>query len=533
MRYGLTGRVFFKVSIEDKVLILQKAYYLRRIDELVREQGKLETFLAGYRFNERLEQLATLSMRLLKHHLAGRYNNRERKKFTLEDLSRKTNEFLEEYPIVLSTTFSVITSVKSGYLFDYVIVDEASQVDLLNGCLAMGCANKLVIVGDPMQLPNVLTDQDKKNAKQVASKYDLPDYVHFDRHNLLSAARAAFPEMPITLLREHYRCHPKIIDFCNQKFYGGDLLIMTLDTGEPDVLKAYVTVKGNHSRDKYNQRQIDEIVINVLPELAQIDSSDIGIISPYRAQVAHLKSTVGMEEITVDTVHKYQGREKRVIVITMVSNESNEFVDDPNLLNVAISRAKENIRIVVSKEMADGRSNIADFIRYIRYRNCEVVPSKIRSIFDLLYRDYTEARWKILKKSKRISEYDSENIAYTEIENVLQEDAFRGYNVVTQFPLSMLVRSMDNLSPEEYAYTVHPWTKTDFLIYQKVDKHPVLVIEVDGYGFHRDGSRQAQRDVIKNSVLNKCGLKILRLSTVGSNEQDRIRKNLEFAIRDK
>jgi superfamily I DNA and/or RNA helicase len=530
LRFGSAGRIFFKLSIEECISILQKTYYLRKIEELIIERDRLQAFLAGFHFDERLERLTKLSMQLLKHHLAGRYNNRERKIFTLGDLSRKPEEFLEEYPIVLSTTFSVITSVKSGYLFDCVIVDEASQVDLLNGGLAMGCAKNLVIVGDPMQLPNVLTAQDKKHAEQVALKYDLPEYVRFERHNLLSAVRAAFPEIPKTLLREHYRCHPKIIDFCNQKFYGGELLVMTLDAGEPDVLKACVTVEGHHARGNFNQRQIDEIVLNVLPELTPIDSSDIGIITPYKAQVAHLKSSVGSNEIKVDTVHKYQGREKRVIVITMVSNEANEFVDDPNLLNVAISRAQEKIRIVVSKEMAEGKGNIADFIRYIRYKNCEVVPGKIRSIFDLLYREYTEARFKLLKNRKRVSKYDSENIAHGEIEAVLQEVAFRGYNVVSQVPLSMLVQSMENLTAEECSYTIHPWTKTDFLIFQKVDKCPPLVIEVDGYGFHRERTRQAQRDALKDSVLKKCGLPILRLSTVGSNERDLIRKKLEAAV---
>ena len=101
----------------------------------------------------------------------------------------------------------------------------------------MSCAKKLVIVGDPMQLPNVLTAQDEERARQVALKYDVPEFARFERHNLLSAVRAAFPKIPETLLREHYRCHPKIIQFCNQKFYGGELLVMTRDQGERTFLR--------------------------------------------------------------------------------------------------------------------------------------------------------------------------------------------------------------------------------------------------------------------------------------------------------
>jgi len=175
---------------------------------------------------------------------------------------------------------------------------------------------------------------------------------------------------------------------------------MTRDHGEPDVLKAYVTVKGRHARGTFNQRQIDEIIQSVLPELGSIKPTDIGIVSPYRKQTIRMQASVGLKEIEIDTVHKYQGREKRVMIITTVSNEANEFIDNPNLLNVAVSRAQEKLRLVVSKEIAEGQGNIADLVRYIRYNNCEVVPGKVRSIFDLLYSDYTKARLRLLKKTK-------------------------------------------------------------------------------------------------------------------------------------
>ncbi|MBM9535663.1 AAA domain-containing protein [Desulfobulbus alkaliphilus] len=527
LRFGMAGRVFFQLSDAERISLLQEAYYQRKLAELESRQKTLEDSLEKFSFDKQLKRLTTLSMQLMQHCLAERYNNRARTVFTPEDLWRQPEKFLDEYPIVLSTTFSVITSVQNGYLFDCVIVDEASQVDLLNGVLAMACAEKLVVVGDPMQLPNVLTEQDKKRAKLVAERYEVPRHARFERHNLLSAVRAAFRNIPETLLREHYRCHPKIIQFCNQKFYEGELLVMTRDQDESDVLKAYMTVEGRHARGTINQRQIDEILENVLPELGSVEPGDIGIVSPYKAQTARMQASVSSKEIEVDTVHKYQGREKRVMIITTVSNEANEFVDNPNLLNVAISRAQEKLRLVVSKEMAEGNGNVADFVRYIRYSNCEVIPGKVRSVFDLLYSEYTTARLEILKKRKRVSKYDSENLTYREIEAVLQEKAFRGYSVVLQFPLSMLVQDTMGLTTEESAYATHPWTKTDFLLYRKVDKNPVLVIEVDGYAFHREGTRQSERDALKDSVLKKCGLPVLRLSTIGSNERSRIRKKLE------
>lgn len=527
LRFGLAGRVFSLVSAGERIPLLQKAYYDRKLFDMEERRYVLEKSLEGFRFEERLEKLTALSMQLLKHRLAERYNNRKRKIFEYDDLWMRPEKFLDEYPVIMSTTFSVMTSLRNGHMFDCVIVDEASQVDLLSGVLAMACASQLVIVGDPMQLPNVLTEQDEKRAKKIALQYDLPDHARFDRHSLLSAVRTAFPQIPETLLREHYRCHPKIIQFCNQKFYGGELLVMTQDQGEADVLKAYMTVEGRHARGTYNQRQIDEITQNVLPEMVSTRPEDIGIVSPFRAQKTRMLASLNSQQIDVDTVHKFQGREKPVIVITTVSNESNEFVDNPNLLNVAVSRAQDKLRLVVSKEIAEGSGNVADLVRYIRYNNCEVVPGRVRSIFDLLYADYNELRFKLLKKQKRISKYDSENLVFSEIEAVLKENAYRGLGIVFQFPLSMLLRDNFDLTSEESSYATHPWTQIDFLVFRKVDKSPVLVIEVDGFAFHREGTRQAERDALKDAILGKCGISILRLSTVGSDERNRIRRKLE------
>ena len=89
-------------------------------------------------------------------------------------------------------------------------------------------------------------------------------------------------------------------------------------------------------------------------------------------------------------------------------------------------RAQEKLRLVVSKEMAEGNGNVADLVRYIRYSNCEIIPGKVRSVFDLLYGDYTQARLKELKKRKRISQYDSENLAYGEIEAVPSRETLSG-----------------------------------------------------------------------------------------------------------
>ena len=93
-------------------------------------------------------------------------------------------------------------------------MDEASQVDIPTGALALSNSGHAVIVGDSKQLPNVLTDDDRKIADTMFHSFDLPESYNFANNSFLSSLCKVIPTVPRTLLREHYRCHPKIINFC-------------------------------------------------------------------------------------------------------------------------------------------------------------------------------------------------------------------------------------------------------------------------------------------------------------------------------
>ena len=123
------------------------------------------------------------------------------------------------------------------------------------------------------------------------------------------------------LLKEHYRCHPKIIGYCNKQFYNDELLPMTQDSQDSDVLKVIQTVKGNHARGHINERQIEVIKQEVLPFLEKDYS--IGVISPYRDQVTALQKVLA-QAVEVDTIHKFQGREKDIIIFSTVDNDVSE-----------------------------------------------------------------------------------------------------------------------------------------------------------------------------------------------------------------
>lgn len=527
---GIPGFSFFKRDISIIISELQFLFYETRIRELTEEIDTINKSLASKNASDMISEYTDISLSYLRNVLYHRYGNQViRDIFTLDDLYKKPGKFLQEYPVILSTTFSAISSLSNHVVYDYVIIDEASQVDIATGALALSCARNVVIVGDEKQLPNVVSDADRAKAEAVFSSYKLNSAYDYASNSFLGSIIKVFPDVAQTLLREHYRCHPKIIDFCNQKFYNGNLLIMMEDNGEGDALTLVRTVKGDHARGRLNQRQIDVITEEILPDI-NVDDSEIGIIAPYNEQVDKIKSDINNDAIQVSTVHKFQGREKDAIILSTVDDVVKEFTDNPNLLNVAVSRAVKKFYLVSSANNQPADSNIADLMAYIEYNNLEIVDSQIRSVFDYLYSQYTKERLEYLSKQKKVSEYDSENLMYALIIDVLSNGDFSGLNVVCHIPLNLIVRSTEMLNEREKKYATNPATHIDFLIYNKVSKKLVLAVEVDGYSYHKAGTEQAERDKMKNHILDSCGIPYIRFSTNGSNEKEKLVEKLKNII---
>ncbi len=204
----------------------------------------------------------------------------------------------------------------------------------------------------------------------------------------------------------------------------------------------------------------------------------------------------------------------------------NDFVDNPNLINVAVSRAVDQLIVVVSDDVGDKNSNIGDLVRYIEYNNFELINSSIYSVFDLLYHRYSKELFEFMKYRKRVSEYDSENLMNAVIEKVLRLPEFIHLDYVMHQPLKMLIRNLEKLNEQECRFVMNIHTHTDFLIFNKLDKKPVLVVEVDGYAFHANNPKQLERDQMKDGILHKYSIPILRLATNESGEETRLHDTL-------
>ena len=499
---------------------LQKLYYQNRLEELKHRLKTIESDFAHYDAKDLTKTLTDLSMLLFQSSLHNHYG--KHKRMTLadtKDMRRHGEEFMQQYPVVLSTTFSARSCIFTDKPYDYIIMDEASQVSIDTGALALTCATNAVIVGDTLQLPNVVTDEDRLKLDAVMKQYNITEGYDCAKNSFLQSVLDVINDIPTTLLREHYRCHPRIINFCNQKFYGGNLLIMTEDKGEEDVLTAVRTVKGNHAVNHYNQREIDVVKKEVMPALKDFDS--IGIVTPYNNQVdAFNQQMVGVE---AGTIHKYQGRENDAIIMSVVDNQITDFADDANMLNVAVSRAKKKFCLVMTGNEQEKHGNIMDLLDYIAYNNCAVTESKLASIFDYLYEQYTKQRMEFIENHPQISEYVSENLTYAMLNEVLTADnRFNILKVLCHVPLRQVVTDTSLMDEEELRYAANYSTHLDFLIINRVSKQPVLAIETDGYSYHNDQTLQHQRDMMKDHILSCYGLPVLRLSTKGSGEKDKV-----------
>ncbi len=525
LKYGIKDKAFYSNSIEKMILVCQLKYYPTLIYELTNRINVLENSLKNFAFDSKMREYTEMSMQLLKAELCKRYNQQKRKPYTISELRQRSNEFIKDYPVIMSTTYSLRQSLSDEHFYDYVIIDEASQVDLATGALALSCAKRAVIVGDIKQLPNVVDTNMQIKTDMVFNSYNLKKSYSYSNHSLLSSIIELFPTVPKTLLKEHYRCHPKIIEFCNKKFYDNQLIVHTTYTDRRQPLVVYKTPQGNHARERMNQRQIDIIKQEIIPN-EKLENVDLGIVTPYRNQTNALQKTFYGTSIKADTVDKFQGRENDVIILSTVDNEISDFTDNPNRLNVAVSRAIEQLILVVNGNESDYDNNISDLIKYIEYNNFSIIQSELNSIFDLLYKGYEEERAKIIRKSGKVSKFDSENLMFSLIKQVLADERFLKYDVLLHFPIKQLIKDFSKLDEQETKYASNPLTHLDFLIYNKLGKNPVLGIEVDGFEFHNDGTIQADRDKMKDRILDKFNFPLLRFRTNESNEKEKLMNKL-------
>lgn len=520
---------FFHYSFESQIILLQNQYFLAKIRDIDEKIKTISEELQGKSFEEMVEEYRNLSLLSFKNALYEQFHDKTARVYGKRDYKRSFNEFTEDYPVILSTTYALAQSTREGYLFDYLIVDESSQVNMASAILAMRVAKNIIVVGDLKQLPQI----DERNFEDMNAKllqqYEVDKSYSYYGHSIMSSILSVYKDnVPRVLLKEHYRCHPLIIGFCNQEFYDNQLVIYSKNHENEKPLKLIKLVEGNHARKnpngeggQYSEREADEI----LKLVTNNHLEDLGIITPYRIQVTTIKNKIKVNNVEVSTIHKFQGREKKHIILSTVVNDVNDFVDDPNMINVAVSRAIDSFTLIASdKVVKSERGTLANLVNYIKYHTdfSEISEGTIRSIYDLLYQDYAKELESFRQKHPS-KNYDSENITKAMILKILDSNSYHHLKLALHVSLKELIKEQEiNMTSDEIKFFRNPRSHADFVIFNKYSRKPVLIIEVDGVSFHEQQKIQVIRDELKDSIIAKARIPFIRLKTNGSNEENRV-----------
>ncbi len=302
--------------------------------------------------------------------------NRKIKKLAKErdKIERKIlREVLKEAQVVCTTNSTAGGDFLKNQKFDTVFIDEASQATEPSCLIPMVKAKKAVLAGDHKQLPPTVLNPEAKDLS----------YTLFERFIDL------YKEVSYTL-RVQYRMNEKIKEFPSREFYNNLLISdesvkdiklsdITGKTSENPILSdnpiVFIDTKGEFpekikkgSMSKYNPKEA-KLVKEVVKELIDfgVKPEDIGIITPYKDHEEYLKTLV--KDVEIHTVDGFQGREKEVIIISLVRSNPEEeigFLDDVRRLNVAITRAKRKLIIIGDVNTLGKHDIYRKLIEYIK-----------------------------------------------------------------------------------------------------------------------------------------------------------------------
>ncbi len=237
--------------------------------------------------------------------------------------------------------------------FDLAIVDEATQLTVPSILGALRFARRFVLVGDEKQLPPLVMSEE-------AAAQGL-------KRSLFTDLLERWGDRASVALRRQYRMHPAICEFASRAFYDGALvtageaqtallnltgqlsgpMAAVLDPSHPMVFVDVPEEFGAAGKASALQAYVASRLVLALRR-AGLASGDLGVIAPYRAQVAAIRrrlATEGEETILVDTVDRFQGGERKVMLFSFGGEAPRgmRFLSDPRRLNVALTRAQRKL----------------------------------------------------------------------------------------------------------------------------------------------------------------------------------------------
>lgn len=292
-------------------------------------------------------------------------------------------------PGIVSTMHRLPSALNENYKYfynwaDLLVIDEAGQISPELGLFSFSFAKRAIVVGDQLQIPPVWSieePEDKVIWESIVGNINdnyIYDYLSCSKSSVMRAAEK-YSRFTNLQLKEHRRCQKPIISYCNELCYDNKLECYTKDIDrdiDKNPLMAYYHVVGETKTvngSKVNIAEAEKIAewLRVNYDLIEKfydtykpddkDTDKVIVITPFKEQKKVLQLTISKvlkKKIRVGTVHAFQGAESFVVIYSTVYQSDPYFiVNSKELMNVAVSRAKEHFFVFGNKKCMEGSNN--------------------------------------------------------------------------------------------------------------------------------------------------------------------------------
>ncbi|XP_073067095.1 uncharacterized protein [Primulina eburnea] len=334
--------------------------------------------------NDIRKEMKLLNGRLLKakDKNTKREIRKELKSLSKEERKRQqlaVTDVIKNADVVLTTLTGALSKKLEGFSFDLVIIDEAAQALEIACWIALLKGPRCILAGDHLQLPPTIQSV-------VAEKKGLG-------RTLFERLADLYGDDVMSMLTVQYRMHELIMNWSSEELYSSKIKahpsvaahtlyeledVKKSSSTEPTLL--LIDIAGCDMEEKKDEEDSStlnegEAAVAIAHARRLVDSgvqaADVGIITPYAAQVVLLKMLRGNEnklkDMEVSTVDGFQGREKEAIIISMVRSNSKKevgFLSDRRRMNVAVTRARRQCCIICDTETVIGDKFLKRLVEY-------------------------------------------------------------------------------------------------------------------------------------------------------------------------
>jgi len=405
--------------------------------------------------------------------------------------------FIKVFPFILTTNISSNKLGSPKEHFDLCIIDEAGQCNVSTSLVPIVRCKDLVLIGDQNQLQPVIVLEENIN-KRLMEKYHIEESYNYCNNSIIKTMQAKDKVSRFILLRYHYRCQKKIIQFSNTRFYDDKLRIKTVSSDLPDQLEFYQVKSEKYQEERNSSYQEAATIVEIIKKNKY---KDVGIITPFRNQAEEIKKLLKINQIfdvDVGTIHTFQGDEKSVIIMsTAILKATSEKTykwaeENKEMINVAVTRAKDKLILVgdydeIKKKSKGKDDNLFSLTEYVKTNGKSVVaPVRSSESFGLKSYD-TKAENDFFKTISHIT---------TTVEDIEFKSKVK---ISTAFE-NVFIRDKEFYFKGEF----------DFVVYDKKTKLPILVIEIDG-NEHILNEISSANDRKKERICKDNKIKMIRI----------------------